>query len=229
MSFQKTKIDGKLGLEVQAYLESKGVHTPVNKEKLAVDNKEKIEKIEQLMKEMLEVLGVDLTDDSLVETPNRVAKMFVLDDFWGLHPENFPKNTVIKNKFNSTSMVTVEKINIVSRCEHHLEKILGEAYISYIPKENVIGLSKLARVAEYHCKKPQVQERLTEQIYHTLVFLLGTEDIAVYINAEHLCMTTRGVESRNSTTSTSRLGGAFMSDASTRSEFYSQVFSQIKR
>jgi len=221
MSFQKTKIDGKLGDEIQLHLESLGLHTPVDKNYLLVDNKEKIEKIEAHMTEVCKILGLDLTDDSLIETPKRVAKMMVLDQMWGMIPGNFPKNTMIKDKMMVDEMVTVGNIQVNSLCEHHLLPILGKAYIAYIAQGKVIGLSKLSRVVEYFCKRPQVQERLTSQIYHALSHMLGTENVAVGINAVHLCMTTRGVEDQGAWTQTTKLGGAFKTESQTRAEFLS--------
>ena len=220
MSFQKTKIDSKLGFEIQAHLESLGLQTPVDKAYLAVDNKEKIEKIESHMTEVFKILGLDLTDDSLIETPKRVAKMMVLDQYWGMLPENFPKNTMIEDKMKVEDMVAVSGIQINSLCEHHGISILGKACISYIPNGKVIGLSKLSRVAEYFCKRPQVQERLTSQIYHALSYMLGTDNIAVSIDATHLCMTTRGVEDHDAWTRTTKLGGVFKTDPATRAEFF---------
>lgn len=219
MSFQKTKIDSKLGVDIQLHLESLGLHTPVNRFALAVDNKDKIEKIEALMTEVFKTLGLDLSDDSLIETPKRVAKMMVLDQYWGLLPENFPKNTMIEDKMQVDEMVTVGDIQVNSLCEHHALPILGKAYIAYIAQGKVIGLSKLSRVVEYFSKRPQVQERLTSQIYHALSYMLGTENVAVGIKAVHLCMTTRGVEDRSAWTQTTKLGGAFKNDPQTRAEF----------
>lgn len=221
MSFQKTKIDSKLGHEIQAHLESLGIHTPVNKDYLSADAKDKIEKIEMHMTEVFKLIGMDLNDDSLVETPKRVAKMMVLDQAWGMLPENFPKNTMIEDKMHVDEMVTVGDIRINSLCEHHWLGIHGKAYVSYIARGKVIGLSKLSRVVEYFCKRPQVQERLTSQIYHALSYMLGTTDIAVGINAAHLCMTTRGVEDPDAWTQTTKLGGVFKSDPQTRAEFLS--------
>lgn len=221
MAYNKTKIDSKLGAEIQAHLESLGLHTPVVKENLAVDNFSKIEQIEAHMAEILKIIGVDLQDDSMIETPKRMAKMFVLEDFWGLDPDNFPKNTCIENKMKADEMVKVGNIKVISRCEHHWEKILGYAHIAYIPGDKVIGLSKLGRVVEYFARRPQVQERLTEQVFHALCYMLGTDNVAVHIEATHLCMTTRGVEHSDAYTSTSKLGGTFKTDTSARAEFFS--------
>ncbi len=218
MSFQKTKIDSNLGQQAHQHLLSLGLETPTTS-LLNVDNKVKIEKIESHMTEICKILGLDLTDDSLIETPKRVAKMMVLEQNWGLLPENFPKNTTILNKMNTDEMVTVGDIPVMSICEHHLIIISGSAVISYLPKDKVIGLSKLARIVEYFSRRPQVQERLTAQIYHALSFLLETEDVAVGINARHYCMISRGVETPNSWTQTTKLGGAFKEDPGTKAEF----------
>lgn len=218
MSFQKTKVDSALGEQVHQHLLNLGLETPTT-ELLNVDNRIKIEKIESHMTEICKILGLDLTDDSLIETPKRVAKMMVLEQNWGLLPENFPKNTTIMNKMNTDEMVTVGEIPVMSICEHHLITISGTAVVSYLPKTKVIGLSKLARIVEYYSRRPQVQERLTSQIYHALSYLLDTEDVAVGINARHYCMISRGVETPNSWTQTTKLGGAFKNDAGTKSEF----------
>ena len=219
MAFQKTKIDAALGYEVMQHLESLGLHTPCIKEALHVDNKTKIDIIERHMTEILKTLGMDLSDDSLIETPKRVAKMMVLENYWGLLPENFPKNTTIENKMHLDNMVTVGDINVSSFCEHHLLPVLGKAYIAYLPKDRVIGLSKLSRVVEYFSRRPQVQERLTAQIYHALSYMLDTPDVAVGINAVHLCMSTRGVEDPDAWTQTTKLGGSFKTELGMRVEF----------
>ncbi len=218
MAFQKTKIDGQLGEEIHKHLLELGLETPTTA-LLNVDNNKKIEKIELHMTEICKILGLDLTDDSLIETPNRVAKMLVLEQTWGLLPENFPKNTTIQNKIHYDEMVTVGEIPVMSFCEHHHQNIAGTAVIAYIPNKAVIGLSKLARIVEYFSRRPQVQERLTLQIYHALSYLLETEDVAVGINAQHFCMIARGVESPSSWTQTTKLGGKFKNDPSTKSEF----------
>jgi GTP cyclohydrolase I len=218
MAFQKTKIDKNLGYKVHDHLVSLGIETPTTN-LVNLDNNKKIEIIEEHMKEICRTLGLDLRDDSLIETPNRVAKMLVLEQTWGLSPENFPKNTTIVNKMQVDEMVTVGEIPVMSLCEHHHQNISGVAVVSYIPKHKVIGLSKLARVVEYFSRRPQVQERLTSQIYHTLTLLLETQDIGVAIKAQHFCMIARGVESPNSWTQTTKLGGAFKNDPSTKAEF----------
>ncbi len=180
---------------------------------------EKIAKISGHFKEIMLTLGLDLNDDSLQQTPQRVAKMYVREVFSGLSPDNFPKITSIENKLGYNEMVTVKEISIISVCEHHFVTIDGKATISYIPKDKVIGLSKLNRIAKFFSRRPQVQERLTKQIADCLTHVLETEDVAVSIHAKHYCVVQRGVEDSGSETVTSDLRGAFREDARTRSEF----------
>jgi GTP cyclohydrolase I len=168
-------------------------------------------------------LGLDLTDDSLADTPKRVAKMFVNEIFWGLDYEAFPKCTTIQNKMGYNEMLIERNINVQSNCEHHFVVIDGLATVGYIPKDVVLGLSKINRVVEYFAKRPQVQERLTEQVFHALEYILDTDNIAVVIDAQHYCVKSRGVEDTGSTTITSKLGGAFKNDPTTRAEFMSIV------
>lgn len=218
--FNKTKTDPELGVNIHEYLKQKGVETPgVEHFDLTRSNSDKIDYIQDRFVEIMEVLGLDLTDDSLQDTPKRVAKMFVNEIFWGLNPENFPKCTVIDNKMAYDEMVLEKGINVSSFCEHHFITISGKATVAYIPNKLVLGLSKLNRVVEYFSRRPQVQERLTEQIYYALSFILGTEDVAVIIEAEHHCVKSRGVEDTGSSTITSKLGGAFRKDPALRSEF----------
>lgn len=182
---------------------------------------EKIKKISGHFREIMLTLGLDLADDSLRETPDRVAKMYVREVFAGLEADNFPSLTSIENKLGYDEMVTVKDISIVSVCEHHFVTIDGRATISYIPKDRVIGLSKLNRIARFFSRRPQVQERLTKQIADCLSHVLGTDDVAVTITAKHYCVVQRGVEDAMSTTVTSDLRGAFREDERTRSEFLS--------
>ncbi len=180
---------------------------------------EKIKKIAGHFREIMLTLGLDLNDDSLEQTPQRVAKMYVREVFSGLNPSNFPKLTSIENKLAYNEMVTVKDISIISVCEHHFVTIDGRATISYIPKDKVIGLSKINRIAKFFSRRPQVQERLTKQIADCLTHVLDTEDVAVSIHAKHYCVKQRGVEDAASETVTSDLRGAFREDARTRSEF----------
>ena len=218
MSYNKTKTDPQLGLKVHEHLVRMGVETPAIESKL--ERKDKISVIEHHMTEIMKTLGLDLSDDSLRETPTRWAKMAVNEIFWGLDYEAFPKCTTVDNKMKYNEMVVERNVNVQSNCEHHLVIISGLATVAYVPKDKVLGLSKINRIVEYFSKRPQIQERLTEQIFHTLQFILETEDVAVMIDAKHYCVASRGVEDTGSSTVTSRLGGGFKSDPEVRSEFY---------
>lgn len=221
MSFNKTKTDPELGLAIHKHLVSLGVETPVT-EKLLTPS-EKVNIIQDKFHDIMVTLGLDLTDDSLADTPKRVAKMYVNEIFWGLDYEAFPKCTTIINKMGYNEIVVERNVNVQSNCEHHFVVIDGFATVGYIPDKVVLGLSKINRVVEYFSKRPQVQERLTEQVFHSLEYILGTENIAVVIDAKHYCVAARGVEDTGSTTITSKLGGAFKNDPTTRSEFMSIV------
>ncbi len=225
MSFNPTKVDPELGMQVYAYLKEKGVETP------QVDNglndQQKIEAIQGHFTSIMETLGLDLADDSLQDSPSRVAKMFVNEIFWGLDYRKFPKITAVENKMGYESMVLEKNIVVQSNCEHHFVIIDGYAHVAYIPKNKVLGLSKLNRVVEYYARRPQIQERLTEQIFYTLEHILETSDIAVMVNAKHFCVKSRGVEDINSETITSKVGGAFKNDSSTRMEFLQLVRSPV--
>ncbi len=194
--------------------------SPTVESELSAD--EKIEKIKKHFSEIMKTLGLDLEDDSLKETPKRIAKMYVNEIFSGLDSANFPKITVIENKMEYDQMVCIQDIEIMSMCEHHFQPIDGFATIAYIPGKKVIGLSKLNRIAEFFSKRPQVQERLTKQIADCLQFILETEDVAVHINAKHYCMIARGIQDTHSTTTTSDLRGAFKARPETRTEFLKQ-------
>jgi len=188
-----------------------------------LSDEEKITKIAGHFREIMLTMGLDLADDSLKETPQRVAQMYVREVFEGLNPQNFPKMTSIENKLNYDAMVTVKDISIISVCEHHFVTIDGRATIAYIPKNKVIGLSKINRVAKFFSRRPQVQERLTKQIADCLTQVLDTEDVAVSISAKHYCVVQRGVEDAASITVTSDLRGAFREDNRTRGEFLAMV------
>jgi len=218
MSYNKTKTDPELGQRVHDYLVMVGVETPTRENSL--DRKEKIDIIESKFTDIMRVLGLDLDDDSLMETPKRVAKMYVNEIFWGLDYEAFPKCTTVDNKMHYNEMVVERNINVQSNCEHHFVVIDGLATVAYVPKKKVLGLSKINRIVEYFSKRPQIQERLTEQIFHTLCYILETEDVAVMIDAQHYCVKSRGVEDTGSSTVTSRLGGGFKTDPAARQEFY---------
>lgn len=221
MSFNKVKTDAVLGKMIHEHLVKCGVETPV------VDNglsrTEKIDIIELKFRNIMQALGLDLDDDSLVETPKRVAKMMVSEIFWGLDYDAFPKCTTVENKMNYDEMVVERNVNVQSNCEHHFVVIDGFATVGYIPNEKVLGLSKINRIVEYFSKRPQIQERLTEQIYYALQYILETDNIAVVINAKHYCVAARGVEDTGSSTVTSKLGGAFKTDPAVRAEFMNIV------
>ena len=220
---QKHKCDPELGYKVEEYLKTKGVHTPTKEDMLLRKDESKIKKIENHFAAIMDILGLDRQDDSLVETPKRVAKMYVNEIFWGLKPENFPKCTVIENKMGYDEMVIERDITLMSNCEHHFVTIDGKEHVAYIPKGKVLGLSKLNRIVEYFARRPQVQERIAEQVYHALVFILGTEDVAVVIEGVHYCVKSRGVEDHSSFTMTAKLGGCFKSEPDCRAEFMSLI------
>jgi len=195
--------------------------TPTPMVENGLTQEQKIDKIAEHFREILGILGLDLSNDSLQESPKRIAKMYVKEIFKGLHTENFPKVTVIENEMKYDQMIVVRDVAIISTCEHHFVTIDGKATIAYIPNGKVIGLSKINRIADFFSRRPQVQERLTKQIADCLVEVLGTENVAVHINAKHYCVVSRGVQDVNSTTVTSDLRGDFRNLLATRSEFLS--------
>lgn len=220
MAYNKTKTDPELGWKIHEHLKEVGVETPGVGAHTVFDNrKDRIEIIEKKFADIMECLGLDLSDDSLEETPKRVAKMYVNEIFWGLDPEAFPKCTAVDNKMKYDEMVVEKDINVQSNCEHHFVVIDGLATVAYIPNDKVLGLSKMNRIVEYFSKRPQIQERLAEQIFHALCYILDTENVAVVIHAKHYCVRSRGVEDTGSHTVTSKLGGAFREDPAVRAEF----------
>jgi len=218
MSYNKTKCDPELGQRVHEHLVKMGVETPVTPNN--IERKDKIDKIESHFTEIMKIMGLDLSDDSLIETPKRVAKMYINEIFWGLDYEAFPKCTTVDNKMKYNEMVCERNVSVQSNCEHQFVVIDGLATVAYVPKDKVLGLSKINRIVEYFSKRPQIQERLTEQVFHTLQFILETEDVAVMIDAQHYCVKSRGVEDTGSSTVTTRLGGGFKTDIAARAEFY---------
>ena len=180
---------------------------------------EKYTQIKASMKDIVTTLGLDLRDDSLTETPHRIAKMYVDELFGGLDYSNFPKITVIDNKMGVEEMVKVDNISVISTCEHHFVTIDGASRVAYVPNEKIIGLSKINRIVRFFAQRPQVQERLTQQILVALQTLLETNDVAVTIDATHYCVKSRGVMDSNSSTQTTALGGLFKEDHRTRAEF----------
>lgn len=230
-------LNGKTDLEygelIEDWLNENGCGTPTSKSqheyiKSDVDYV-KIEKLTKLFKKVMDVLDLDCNDDSLKETPKRMAEMYVKEIFGGLRVDQFPKATTVENKMGYNDLI-VEKVSIKSVCEHHFvyfgtahsNNDLG-CWIAYIPRDKVVGLSKLSRIAEYFSRRPQIQERLTKQIALALQYILDTEDVAVVIRAQHFCVLTRGVEDADSHTTTSHLGGVFMNEPSLRAELMSIV------
>ncbi len=193
-------------------------NTPLRADAFELSDVEKIAKIELHFREIMETLGLDLTDDSLKGTPRRVAKMYVREIFSGLNPKNKPKATLFDNKYKYNEMLVEKDISFYSNCEHHFVPIFGKAHVAYISSGKVIGLSKLNRIVQYFAKRPQVQERLTVQIGKELQHILQTEDVAVVMDAKHLCVASRGIQDDTSTTITSFYGGKFKEEA-TKNEF----------
>lgn len=198
------------------------IDTPMVSNAFDKSDDEKIAIIQEHFKAIMETLGLDLTDDSLKGTPKRVAKMYVKEIFNGLNPANMPTMALFENKYKYNEMLVEKNITFYSNCEHHFVPIIGKAHVAYISNGKVIGLSKLNRLVEYFAKRPQVQERLTMQIGKKLVEVLGTDDVAILIDAKHLCVSSRGVEDDTSTTITAYYSGAFKNDA-TKSEFLKYV------
>ena len=194
-----------------------GLETPMIDTGLSPE--QKYQRIRGLMADVVETLGLDLRDDSLAETPHRIAKMYVHEIFSGLDYSQFPKLSLIENKMGANEMVKIRGIDLTSTCEHHFVTIDGVAKVAYIPKDKIIGLSKINRIVRFFGQRPQVQERLTRQILVALQALLGTEDVAVNIDATHYCVKSRCVMDTNSQTSTTALGGCFKENIHTRAEF----------
>lgn len=218
--------DSALGKKVHEHLVSLGIETPMKRNGKTRD--QKIDEITAHMQAVLDLLELDREDDSLVETPKRIAKMWVNESCAGLDYDNFPKCTTVENKMSAKDeFVSIGNIRVTSICEHHFVPFVGVnptyggAVIAYIPKDNVLGLSKAARVVEFFARRPQVQERLTNQVAEALKVICETEDVAVFMNATHLCMTTRGALDPGASTVTCAMGGRFQSDDNIRKEFLS--------
>jgi GTP cyclohydrolase I len=188
-----------------------GLETPMKTDAFKLSDSEKKERIAILFEEIMDVMGLDLTDDSLQGTPKRVAKMYIDEIFSGLNPENKPKVALFDNKYQYNQMLVEKNITFYSNCEHHFVPIIGKAHVAYISSGKVIGLSKLNRIVQYYAKRPQVQERLTNQIANELKLILDTEDVAVIIDAKHLCVSSRGIKDDTSSTTTVYYGGRFNS------------------
>ena len=196
--------------------------TPMRDDAFEMEDETKKAKIEAHFEAIMDILGLDLKDDSLKGTPKRVAKMFVNEIFSGLNPENKPAATLFENKYQYRQMLVEKNIRVQSTCEHHFLPIYGKAHIAYIPNGKVIGLSKLNRIVEYFARRPQVQERMTIQIANELKDALQTEDVAVYIDAKHMCVQARGVEHQQSSTVTAEYSGKFLNE-SVKKEFFNAI------
>lgn len=201
---------------------SPNTNTPMREDAFEKSDAEKIEIIKQDVRNIMETLGLDLSDDSLKGTPNRVAKMFVNEIFAGLHPKGKPKASTFQNKYKYGEMLVEKNITLYSTCEHHFLPIIGRAHIGYISNGTVVGLSKMNRIVDYYAKRPQVQERLTLQIVKELQEVLGTPDVACVIDAKHLCVNSRGIRDIESSTVTSEYGGQF-SDPDVRRDFLTYI------
>ena len=196
--------------------------TPIKADAFDMSDTDKIESITQDVKRIMNTLGLDLTDDSLKDTPKRVAKMFVSEIFGGLHPDRKPKASTFENKYKYNEMLVEKNISLYSTCEHHLLPIVGKAHIAYISNGTVVGLSKMNRIVDYFAKRPQVQERLTIQIVKELQKVLNTQDVACVIDAKHLCVNSRGIRDVDCSTVTSEFGGAFK-NVNTKREFLDYI------
>lgn len=226
------KLNGKNGFHTNGYttFEQNGfdqigdshvgtsIETPMRDDAFDLTDEEKISLIEDRFREIMEVMGLDLTDDSLRGTPHRVAKMYIREIFQGLNPANKPRVSVFENKFKYGEMLVEKNINLNSTCEHHFLPIVGKAHVAYISNGEVIGLSKINRIVDYFARRPQVQERLTVQIANELRKVLNTEDVAVVIDAKHMCVSCRGIQDESSSTLTAEYSGKFKEKA-TREEF----------
>lgn len=186
-----------------------GIETPMKEDAFLLSDIDKKEKISALFEQIMMVMGLDLKDDSLKDTPKRVAKMYIDEIFSGLNPINKPTISLFENKYQYNQMLVEKNITFYSNCEHHFVPIMGRAHLAYVSSGKVIGLSKLNRIVQYYAKRPQVQERLTNQIASELIEVLGTKDVAVIIDAKHLCVSSRGIKDESSATVTSYYGGVF--------------------
>lgn len=197
-------------------------NTPLRADAFELTDEQKIESIKKDVENILNTLGMDLTDDSLKGTPNRVAKMFVKEIFGGLNPNKKPGSSTFENKYKYNEMLVEKNITVYSTCEHHLLPIVGRAHVAYISNGNVVGLSKMNRIVDFYAKRPQVQERLTIQIVRELQQVLKTDDVACIIDAKHLCVNSRGIRDIESSTVTAEFGGKFKEEA-VRQEFLEYI------
>ena len=199
------------------------LETPLREDAFEMDDELKIELIEKHFREIMHIMGLDLPDDSLKGTPHRVAKMYVKEVFSGLNPKNKPTAKLFENKYKYNEMLVEKDITFHSHCEHHFVPIYGKAHVAYISGGEVIGLSKINRIVQYFAKRPQVQERLTMQIGNELKEVLKTDDVAVIMDANHMCVSSRGVQDTNSSTVTSFFSGKFEKDEQSRNEFLKYI------
>lgn len=216
----RVKTDPALGKEVHKHLTKLGIETPmVNAKPYDAANGGQFKLIQTSHAAIMNALGLDLQDDSMRDTPARVADMLLNETMFGLDYDNFPKATTNENKYNYEEMICVNGITVQSMCEHHFQPFIGKASVAYIPKGRILGLSKFNRVVDFFSRRPQVQERLTEQVHAALRYILGTDDVAVVIRAEHFCVKLRGVQDACSDTVTSKLSGKFRTVDPLRTEF----------
>ena len=206
---------------------SSNAKNPIRKDAFAISDEQKIELIKKDVENILTTLGMDLTDDSIKGTPNRVAKMFVKELFGGLNPNKKPNSSTFENNYKYGEMLVEKNITLYSTCEHHLLPIIGKAHVAYISNGTVVGLSKMNRIVDYFAKRPQVQERLTMQIVEELQKVLNTDDVACVIDAKHLCVNSRGIRDTESSTVTSEYGGKFKNEE-TRREFLDYIKLETK-
>ena len=203
------------------------IATPLRDDAFDISDEEKIELIRGYFEKIMYTLGLDLTDDSLKGTPKRVAKLFVNDLFQGLNEKNKPSLSTVENKYDYKQMLVEKNITLYSNCEHHFLPIVGKAHVAYIPNERVIGLSKINRIVDYYSRRPQVQERLALQILDEMKRALDTQDVAVYIDAEHMCVSSRGVSDQSSSTVTVEYSGKFKEE-NTKNEFLTYINDTLK-
>lgn len=202
---------------------SASVLTPLREDAFLLSDDQKIDLIEGHVRGILETLGMNLEDDSLRGTPRRVAKMYVKETFGGLHPDQAPDMNTFENNYRYGEMLVEKNIVVYSTCEHHLMPIVGRAHVAYLGKDRVIGLSKMNRIVDFYAKRPQVQERLTRQIVESLIEALGTQDVAVIIDAKHLCVNARGIRDVHSSTTTAEYHGRFLTEESLKTEFLTYI------
>ena len=199
------------------------INTPLRDDAFDMSDGAKIEAIESKFREIMEIMGLDLTDDSLSGTPHRVAKMYVQEIFAGLNPANHPDVKTFDNVYGYDHMLVERNITLNSTCEHHFLPIVGVAHVAYIPEDKVVGLSKLNRIVDHYAKRPQVQERLSRQVLKALQEILGTQNVAVVMDAKHLCVSSRGIQDEGSSTVTASYGGLFESAPDVRAEFLQHI------